>query len=325
MTMNPVQLQQGLPMAQFIQKYGTEAKYYRALYRSRWSHGFRCPRRSQRLRSRFRRADRVHYQHRACRPQTTLTGGSVFEDSRLSLTAWFLATHLLAANKVNLSVLELERDLGVCYGTTCKLKHKIVQAMAEREGPRELKSFMQIDDAYPGGERNGGKLGRGSENKQPFAVAISTDEALEHSTFVVIETVRRLGGVSLTDWSKRRIAPDAEVLSDGPSCFCRFVKLNHTHTVLETERGCAATGVKDARWVNTVMATGNLSSAAATTPCAKPSMRGATSPKRRTGSIGALASLRCCPDSCVPWSCANLGQSQNCAPSTVFMAERSRQ
>ena len=127
----------------------------------------------------------VYYQCRACRHQTTLTSGTVFAGSRVPLTTWFLAMHLLSASKTNLSALALMRHLGVCYVTAWKLKHKIMQAMLEREEPRQLSGFVQIDDAYLGGERNGGKPGRGSENKQPFVIAVS----------------------------KRRLAPDAEVFS----------------------------------------------------------------------------------------------------------------
>ena len=86
MAMNQVQFQAGLSMAQFIQRYGTEAKCYRALYRARWPQGFRCPQCESRPRSRFRRAGRVYYQCRACRHQTTLTSGTVFEGSKLPLT-----------------------------------------------------------------------------------------------------------------------------------------------------------------------------------------------------------------------------------------------
>ncbi|WP_027485787.1 transposase, partial [Rhodanobacter sp. OR87] len=65
MAMNQVQFQSGLSMAQFIRRYGTEARCYRALYRARWPQGFRCPRCNSRPRSRFRRAGRVYYQCRA--------------------------------------------------------------------------------------------------------------------------------------------------------------------------------------------------------------------------------------------------------------------
>lgn len=39
----------------------------------------------------------------------------------------------------------------------------------------KTQGFVQIDDAYLGGERTGGKRGRGSENKQPFVIAVQVD------------------------------------------------------------------------------------------------------------------------------------------------------
>ena len=207
MAMNQVQFQAGLSMAQFIQQYGTEAKCYRSLYRTRWPQGFRCPKCNGRPRSCFRRAGRVYYQCRACRYQTTLTSGTLFDGSKLPLTTWFLAMHLLTGSKTNLSALELKRHLGVCYDTAWKLKHKVMQAMTAREEPRQLAGFVQIDDAYLGGERNGGKPGRGSENKQPFVVAVATDETLEHPTFAVIEPVRSFDNASLTGWASAAWLP----------------------------------------------------------------------------------------------------------------------
>jgi len=46
-------------------------------------------------------------------------------------------------------------------------------AMTEREDRYMLHGSAQIDDAYLGGERSGGKAGRGSENKVPFVAAVS--------------------------------------------------------------------------------------------------------------------------------------------------------
>lgn len=253
MAMNAVQFQPGLSMTEFIQRYGTEAKCYRALYRARWPHGFRCPACGGRPRSRFRRASRVYYQCSGCRHQTTLTSGTLFAAGKLPLTTWFLAQHLLTASKTNLSALALKRHLGVCYATAWKLKHKIMQAMTEREESRKLNGLVQVDDAYLGGERNGGKRGRGSENKQPFVIAVATNEDLEHPTFAVIEPVRSFDSASMLDWGKRRLGPDAAVFSDGLYCFRRFADLDHAHTVLDTGGGRAATEAKGARWANIVL------------------------------------------------------------------------
>jgi len=189
MAMNPIQFQPGLSMVEFVAQYGTEAKCRRALYRARWPRGFRCPACGDRRRSTFRRGAQVYYQCRACQHQTTLIAGTVCASTKLPLRTWFIAIYALTTTKTNLAALELMRQLGVCYRTAWRLKHKIMQAMVEREETRQLAGFVQVDDAYLGGERNGGKPGRGSENKQPFLIAVATDENLERHVLETLPTV----------------------------------------------------------------------------------------------------------------------------------------
>jgi len=49
--------------------------------------------------------------------------------------------------------------------------------MSEREDAYVLRGKIQMDDAYLGGERPGGKAGRASENKIPIVAAVSLSEA----------------------------------------------------------------------------------------------------------------------------------------------------
>ena len=58
--------------------------------------------------------------------------------------------------------------LGVTQTTAWKIKHKLMQAMMERDATKRLTGRIEIDDAYLGGERNGGKRGRGSPGKTPI-------------------------------------------------------------------------------------------------------------------------------------------------------------
>lgn len=254
MAMNPVQFQPGLTLVDFVTRYGTEAKSYRALYKARWPHGFRCPGCGKRARSRFGRGGQAYYQCRACRHQTTLLSGTLLASTKLPLRTWVMALYLLTTTKTNLSALELSRTLGVAYSTAWRIKQKVMQAMTEREATRQLDGFVQIDDAYLGGERNGGKTGRGAPGKQPFVVAVETDETLEHPHFAVLEPVRSFDNASLADWCTRRLAPGAEVYSDGLACFARAIDTWHAHSVLVTAGGPAACEVRGARWVNVVLA-----------------------------------------------------------------------
>lgn len=55
----------------------------------------------------------------------------------------------------------LKRQLGVKYDTAWMLKHKLLQAMKESDDKQPISGIIQLDDVYWGGERRGGKRGRG--------------------------------------------------------------------------------------------------------------------------------------------------------------------
>jgi hypothetical protein len=99
------------------------------------------------------------------------------------------------------------------YRTAWRIKHKLMQAMSEREANRRLGGLVQLDDAYLGGERNGGKPGRGSENKRPFVVAVSTT-ADNRPRQAVIEPVPGFTQAGLTEWAQRRLRPGKEVYAE---------------------------------------------------------------------------------------------------------------
>ena len=46
----------------------------------------------------------------------------------------------------------------------------------ERDREHPLSGWIELDDAYLGGERSGGKRGRGAPGKTPFVAAVQTNE-----------------------------------------------------------------------------------------------------------------------------------------------------
>ena len=66
------------------------------------------------------------------------------------------------------------RRLGVTQTTAWKIKHKLAQVMMERDATKQLSGRVELDDAYLGGERTGGKRGRGAPGKTPFVAAVET-------------------------------------------------------------------------------------------------------------------------------------------------------
>lgn len=80
----------------------------------------------------------------------------------------------MTQTKQGISALELMRRIGVSYNTAWAVHHKLKQAMLERELVRSLEGRVEMDDAYLGGERSGGKRRRGSPGKTPFVAAVET-------------------------------------------------------------------------------------------------------------------------------------------------------
>jgi ribosomal protein L37AE/L43A len=101
MSMNQVQFQKGLSMAEFMERYGTEAKCHAALVASRWPEGFRCPCCGDERHSTFVREERQHWQCHRCQRQSTVTAGEVLNppapsSGRRGRTRQSDATNLLA-------------------------------------------------------------------------------------------------------------------------------------------------------------------------------------------------------------------------------------
>ncbi len=176
MAMNRIQFQPCLSLPAFLAHFGAETQYEEVLELSRWPHGFLCPGCGKSDPYLLKVGKHKTFQCKSCRVQTSLIVGTLFQNTHLPLSLWFLAIYLISQAKTGLSALELKRQLGVSYPTAWLIQQKLMQAMVERDARYKLGGDVQVDDAYLGGELPGGKAGRGSENKIPFVAAISLSE-----------------------------------------------------------------------------------------------------------------------------------------------------
>src|SRR3989442_15423972 len=95
------------------------------------------------------RRERI-YQCLACGKQFSATSGTIFNDTHLPLTKWFLAIALICEAKKGISAKQLERHLGVNYRTAWHLAHRVRSAM--QEGDFQLTGEVEADETYIGGE-----------------------------------------------------------------------------------------------------------------------------------------------------------------------------
>src|SRR5579863_3360896 len=142
----------------------TEAKCLTFLEHMRWPDGVKClsceSLRITRITAKgklnkktgHRSPDRELYQCNECRFQFTATTGTVYHDTHLPLSKWFLAIALITESEKGISANQLSRALGVQYRTAWYLAHRIRKAMVEANPPK-MTGTVEIDETYIGGKQ----------------------------------------------------------------------------------------------------------------------------------------------------------------------------
>jgi transposase-like protein len=152
-------------------RFSTEAACRAYLFQLRWPDGFECPRCASR---KAWAASPLLWECAKCHRQSSVTAGTIFQDSRLPLTLWFRAVWWVTSQKNGVSAMGLQRVLGLkSYKTAWTMLHKLRHAMV-RPCRDRLQGHVEVDEAFVGGEEEG-VHGRQTETKAMIAVAVEED------------------------------------------------------------------------------------------------------------------------------------------------------
>jgi transposase-like protein len=146
-----------------VEQFATDDKCRTALMHLRWPDGVKCLRCGHSKVTPVK--DRTVFDCNSCHYQFSVTVGTIFHDSHLSLTKWFLVTYLMTESKKGISASQVYRMLGKkSYKTAWYLCHRIRAAMKEAH-PEPLDGVLEIDETYVGG-RHKGEFGRVKGGKE---------------------------------------------------------------------------------------------------------------------------------------------------------------
>ena len=86
-----------------------------------------------------------------CRKKFTATVGTIYENTKIPLTKWFLATYILSVHSKGISSLQLAAWLNVTQTTAWFLNHRIREMLTDKN-PKLLNEIVEVDETYVGGK-----------------------------------------------------------------------------------------------------------------------------------------------------------------------------
>jgi transposase-like protein len=199
-------------LAEFQDRFASEADCHRYLVACRWPDGFRCPRCGEP--EAYELAGRELLQCRSCRHQTSVTAGTVLDRTRVPLRLWFAAAYLVTTHTPGFSAVQLQRLLGLArYETAWTMLHKLRRAMLRPERGR-LSGVVEVDEAYVGGLEEGRRGGRRRDSSKSIVVG-AVEVRGRGSGRVRLAVVDDLSAASLVPFVEASVEPGSAVLTDG--------------------------------------------------------------------------------------------------------------
>ena len=168
-----------------------------------------------------------------CRQQYTVTVGTIFEDSKVPLNKWVLATALLCSSKKGISAHQLHRMLGVTYKTAWFMAHRIREAMTPGNDLPPMGSdgtMVEADETYFG--RVPGNSRKATQNMNKIVSLV--DRATGRATSVVFEG--NFSAASLGPLLAKHVSPDARLMTDGAHFYKTIGKSYADHQYVDHAR-----------------------------------------------------------------------------------------
>src|ERR1022692_768796 len=132
-------------LTEFQETFPDEASCATFLFDRRWPDGFICPvcgnGRAAALKSRA-----YTYECSDCARQTSITAGTALHRTKLPLTVWFWAAHLMSTHSNGMSARQLEDQLGLTYRTAWLLTQKLRRSMVDPDRS-PLEGVVEVDQA----------------------------------------------------------------------------------------------------------------------------------------------------------------------------------
>jgi transposase-like protein len=150
----------------------------------------------------------------ACRGKFSVTSGSIFEGSHISVGKWIYAVHSMCAHKKGVSAAQLSRELKITHKSAWFMLHRVREAMLQEPLAGMLGQsgdFVELDETFVGGKkRNNRHKNRTAKAGKKVAVMTLLDRDGDVKT-VPVPNVRK---ATLQELAKPLVDKNAYIVTD---------------------------------------------------------------------------------------------------------------
>ncbi len=214
---------------EFEKRFNSETACREYLFQIRWPNGFECPRCKQR---KVWLTNENLYKCPNCSFKSSITAGTIFQDTRKPLQMWFKAIWYVTNQKHGISALGLQRILGLgSYHTAWEWMYRLRHAMV-RPGRDRISGTVEVDESYLGGKRTG-KRGRGAVGKILIIIAAQLDG--KRIGRIRLKRIPDASAHSLNDAIKETIEPGSTVITDAWEGYSQVETLEYSHKIVKED------------------------------------------------------------------------------------------
>lgn len=172
----------------------------------------------------------------ACRERFTITVGTMFEGSHISLRKWFIAIYLFSSHKKGISSHQLGRDLGITQKSAwfmlCRIRLAFqVKSLVQMDG------LIQADETFIGGKNKNRHADKKVEDSQGRSCKDKTPVfgLLQHTGKVHTQVVADTKGTTLKPIITDMVKSGAIVVTDEWGAYNGLSK-SYSHVVLNHQK-----------------------------------------------------------------------------------------
>ena len=204
------------------------------LFDKRWPNGFVCPA-CQSQKAWALETKPFTYECAACDRQTSVTAGTIFHRSKVSLSTWFQAIYAVASHSNGISALQLQAQLGVgSYKTAWLMLQKLRRAMIDPDRSL-LEDLVEVDESdIPYRTKDdpvAGGQGRSAIGKLHIIGAIElSPNGLPRR--IRLAPLADFTATSIRDFVAGAVTPGATLFSDGFSSYRSLTGFTHRPKVV---------------------------------------------------------------------------------------------